>query len=105
MALGHDVITQAQPQPGSFTARLGGEKWLKNLFLNIFRDSRAIVSHANLHYSIFNLRPYSYLRSLTPFNRLKGIIDQIQQNPSNILGNDLDLRQVISKLGLKIGIE
>src|SRR6476660_5728193 len=44
-----DVVRHREAKSSPFTGRLGREEWVEHLFLNFCRDTRAVVTNANLH--------------------------------------------------------
>ena len=56
------IITQRQPQPGTLTGRLGGEKRREDLLLNFRRNAIAIVAHLDFDQIAVDLRRQPELR-------------------------------------------
>jgi hypothetical protein len=45
----YDTVHDAQPKPGTFTRRFGGEEGLKNPLLQVWLDTVAEVLYAKHH--------------------------------------------------------
>ena len=104
MPLRDNIIRQTQPQSRALSSRLCGEKGLEDFLADGFRDAEAIVLYLNQDLIVNFLggngdgglvrwgtrEGCHYGASATLSNRIKCIVDQIQQFPPNVLWNDGD---------------
>src|SRR4030095_12991883 len=93
MAPGYDVIAEAQTQPCPKTRRLCSKKGLKYFVQHLFRDTVSVIGNAYLDPAVAHFfRRYGDCWLVTGdilllffTYRIKGIVDQVQQHPSDIL--------------------
>src|SRR4030095_16288303 len=113
MAPGYNVIAEAEAQPCPKTRRLRSKKGLKYFIQYLFRDTVSIIGNAYLDPVIaYFFRCYGDRCLITGdilllffTHRIKGIVDQVQQHPSDILVYNVNLSNAIVKISFKFRIE
>ena len=112
MLLHDDVVTDRQAEPGAFSGRFGCEEWIEHLFLH-FRGmpvplSRILFPRDHRGSWLLPLRwarsrRHWTLRSLG--RRVKAIGNQIQQNPRDVLWENVNLASIGIKRLFQLDIE
>src|SRR5262245_20686966 len=93
MLLHNDVVTDGEPEPGSFSGRLRCEERVEHLLLHLGRNAGAVVTNPNFHtITKASCRGHQgWLIAIaislgsTLCCRIKAVRDQVQKHPSNIL--------------------
>ena len=99
MLFDDDVMTNGQAKPSPFSGRLRSEERVKHLFLHIRRDASPIVPDCYFNTVAEAPRPggkrwliIAAVGFCSPLGRcVKSIGNQIEQNPCNVLREDIDL--------------
>ena len=81
----HNRLGKTEPQSGTFTHFLGGEKWLHDLGFQLRRNPRPAVGYGKLDLIILHLQTKTY----PPLSRLFGnciecVLEQVQQDLGNL---------------------
>ena len=106
MPLRHNIIGQTQPQTRSLPSGLGGKKRLEDFVFDRVGDAVAVVFDGDFDgiVQFFGTDSYGglvglgtregcrYDASTALSNRIKRIINQIQQHSANVLRDDFDFR-------------
>src|SRR5215475_565824 len=93
MLLDDDVVTDGEPEPGSFSGRLGGEERVEHLLFYFRWDTRAVIVNPDFHTIVkapcrghqgwFIAIAISFGSTLCCC--IKAIRDQVQKHPRDIL--------------------
>src|SRR5262245_53038934 len=93
MLLDYDVVTDREPEPGSFSGGLGCEERVEHLFFYFRWNTGAVIPNPNFHtIAKASCRGHqgwfiAIAVSLgpTPCCRIKAVRDQVQKHPRDIL--------------------
>ena len=99
MLLDDDVVTDREAKPGAFSGRLGRKERVEHLFLHLGRNAGAVVADPDLHTVAKVLRGGSQGRlvvaaigfRLALGRCVEAIRDKVQQNPCDVLREDVGL--------------
>ena len=99
MLLDDDVVTDGKTKPSSFPGRLGRKERVEQLFPHLRRNARAVVAYGDLDLVAEVLRRRRYRRLVITCNclrfalsgRIKAIGNQIEQDPRNLLWEQIDI--------------
>src|SRR6185312_6230099 len=99
MLFDDDVVADREPETGALARGFGCKEWIENLVLQIRRDAGAVVADADLNLVaavsgggaqgrliVTTIRP-----CLTLDCRIEPVGDQVQQNPGDVLREDVGL--------------
>ena len=94
MLLDDDVVTDRQAEARAFASRLGGEERIEHLFANLWRNPNTIVPYPDLHAVAEaigrsrngGLEAIAALLPLALACRVEAVRDQVEENPSDLLG-------------------
>src|SRR6187549_1545413 len=99
------IVSQTQTQTGTLSCWLSGKERLKYFVQNFLRNTIAIVLHFDLDLPIFFFCSYCNRWIITVLvlfllfiNHIKCIIDQVQNDSSNILWYNIYFSNVIIKI-------
>src|SRR5262245_53649171 len=93
MLLYNDVVTDREPEPGSFSGRLRCEERVKHLFHYFRWNTRAVIPNPDFHtiakascrgHQGWCIAIASSLSS-TLYCRIKAVRDQVQKRPRDVL--------------------
>src|SRR4030095_15830665 len=93
MLLHNDVVTDREPQPGSFSGRLRCEERVEHLFFYFRWNTRAVVANPDFHTiaKAFGRRGKGWLIAIVTglgfalCCRIKAVRNQVQKHPRDIL--------------------
>src|SRR5215510_1815135 len=93
MLLDDDVVTDGEPEPGSFSGRLCCEERVEHLFFDFKRNTRAVIPHPDFHTiakaSCRGHQGWCITIAIsfgpTLYCRIKAVRDQVQKHPGEIL--------------------
>src|SRR4029450_1362128 len=97
MLLHNDVVTDREPEPGSFSGRLRCEERVEHLFLYFRWNTGAVVPNPDFH-TIAQascrghqgwLIAIAFSPGFTLGRSVKSVGDQIEQNPCDVLREDI----------------
>ena len=98
MLLDDDVVTDRQAKARALASWLGGEERIEHLFPDLRRNANTVVANPDLHAvaEAFGhsrngrLEPVAAFLSLALGRRIEAVCDQVQENPRDLLGEDID---------------
>src|SRR5512132_2134924 len=101
MLLHNDVVTDGEPKPGSFSGRLRCKEGVEHLFFYFRWNTGAVVPNPDFHTIAkascrgrkgwFIAIAIAISLSFTLCRGVKSVGDQIEQNPCNVLREDIGL--------------
>src|SRR5262245_49768111 len=99
MLFDNDVVTDGEPEPGSFSRRLGCEERVEHLFFYFRWNTRAVIPNPDFHpiakascrgHQVWFIPIAIHVRS-TLCCRIKAIRDQVEKYPRYILRKHIGL--------------
>src|ERR1700730_4467705 len=108
-----DVVAHRKSKPGSFTGRLCREERVEHLFLDLGRNTRAVVANPDFDgiAEIFGCGPDDGIKARTAILRLAlgdriiPVCDQIQEYAGNLLRKHFDHARRLVEVALQSNIE
>src|SRR4029450_4166670 len=99
MLLHNDVVTDREPEPGSFSGRLGCEERVEHLFFHVWWNTGAVVPNPDFHtIAKASCRgrqgwfiAIAISLSFTLCRGVKSVGDQIEQDSCDVLREDIGL--------------
>ena len=99
MLFENDVVADGEAEPGPFSGRFCCEEWIEHLFLHVWRNPGAIVPDSDFDPIPEVLGRSSERRFVVtsvrfcsaPICCVKAIRNQIEQNPGDVLREDIGL--------------
>src|SRR5215475_2611064 len=96
MLLHDDIVTDGEPEPGSFSGRLRCEERVEHLFFHFGRNPPTVIPNPDFHtISKASCRGHkrwfiaiAFSLGFTLGRRVKSVGDQIEQNPRDVLRED-----------------
>ena len=99
MLLHNDVVTDGEPEPGSFSGRLRCEERVEHLFFYVRWNTRAVIPNPDFHtIAKASCRgdqgwfiTIAISLGSTPCCRIKAVRDQVQKHPRDVLRKHVGL--------------
>src|SRR5215469_15098889 len=113
MLLGHDVVADREAKAGSLASRLGREKRLEQLVLDLRRDTDAVVADADLHGIAQIARRYlqhgiKFRVACLPLafgGGIKSVAEEVETDPRDVLRHEFDRSDRVGVIALKRDVE